>query len=246
MNQTSQGPKYGALAPGSAPKQQLDPGRQSRQRDLPEVPGRAGSVHYPGPDRFRLHLGDVCGSLLPMFGGRYNLWNLDNLFFLALGIVLPLVVTALFVARRLQPGNIVRIGSLSTDQFASVVASFALTLFFLSAAGAFTVFVLVGLIGSVGLLAATVLAPHLPFLRDDFQDRAEQPAHVVARESTVPTRKPAVPKPVKPSRSLPARHRPAWQQRRSRRCRAGTRSTCRSRACRCPGNGRCGHQRTCP
>jgi hypothetical protein len=137
------------------------------------------------------------GSLLPMFGGRYNLWNLDNLFFLALGIILPLVVTALFVARRLQPGNIVRIGSLSTDQFASVVASFALTLYFLSAAGAFTVFVLVGLIGSVGLLAATVLAPHLPLLRDDFQDRADQPAHVVARESAIPTRKPAVPKPAK-------------------------------------------------
>jgi hypothetical protein len=199
MNQTSQGPKYGALAPGSAPE-------AAAGSEAPE-PGGVTSPKYQavlGPFTIR----DVTvfgstllmfvGSLLPMFGGRYNLWNLDNLFFLALGIILPLVVAALFVARRLQPGNIVRIGSLSTDQFASVVASFALTLFFLSTAGAFTVFVLVGLIGSVGLLAATVLAPHLPLLRDDFKDRAEQPAHVVARESAIPTRKPPVPKPAKP------------------------------------------------
>ncbi|MGO4857535.1 hypothetical protein [Arthrobacter sp. 2MCAF14] len=199
MNQTSQGPKYGAIAPGSAPEAPAGSG-------APE-PGSMTSPKYQavlGPFTIRdltvfgSTLLMFVGSLLPMFGGRYNLWNLDNLFFLALGIILPLVVTALFVARRLQPGNIVRIGSLSTDQFASVVASFALTLFFLSAAGAFTVFVLVGLIGSLGLLAATVLAPHLPLLRDDFQDRAEQPAHVVARESAVPTRKPAVPKTAKP------------------------------------------------
>ena len=207
MNQTSQGPKSGAQAPGSAPEAAAGSGAP--------VPGSLTSPKYQavlGPFTIR----DVTvfgsallmfvGSLLPMFGGRYNLWNLNNLFFLALGILLPLVVAALFVSRRLQPGNVVRIGSLSTDQFASVVASFALTLFFLSAAGAFTVFVLVGLIGSAGLLAATVLAPHLPLLRDDFKDRAEQPAHVVARESAIPTRKPAVPKPAKPE---PAKPEPA-------------------------------------
>ncbi|MDQ0211632.1 hypothetical protein [Arthrobacter bambusae] len=207
MNQTSQGPKSGAQAPGSAPEAAAGSGAP--------VPGSLTSPKYQavlGPFTIR----DVTvfgsallmfvGSLLPMFGGRYNLWNLNNLFFLALGILLPLVVAALFVSRRLQPRNVVRIGSLSTDQFASVVASFALTLFFLSAAGAFTVFVLVGLIGSAGLLAATVLAPHLPLLRDDFKDRAEQPAHVVARESVIPTRKPAVPKPAKPE---PAKPEPA-------------------------------------
>ncbi len=207
MNQTSQGPKSGAQAPGSAPEAAAGSGAPA--------PGSSTSPKYQavlGPFTIRdmtvfgSALLMFVGSLLPMFGGRYNLWNLNNLFFLALGILLPLVVAALFVARRLQPKNVVRIGSLSTDQFASVVASFALTLFFLSAAGAFTVFVLVGLIGSVGLLAATVLAPHLPLLRDDFKDRAEQPAHVVARESVIPTRKPAVPKPAKPE---PAKPEPA-------------------------------------
>lgn len=199
MNQTSLGPKNGAQSPGIAPEAGTGSG-------APE-PGSITSQKYQavlGPFTIRdaTVFGSILlmfvGSLLPMFGGRYNLWNVDNLFFLALGILLPLVVAALFVARRLQPGNIVRIGSLSTDQFASVVASFALALFFLSAAGAFSAFVLVGLIGSAGLLAATVLAPHLPLLRDDFKDRAEQPAHVVARESAIPTRKPAVPKQAKP------------------------------------------------
>ncbi len=71
-----------------------------------------------------------------MFSARYNLWNLGSLFFLGLGIVLPLIVAALFVARRLAPETKVRIGSLSVDQFGSVVASFAVAFFFLSAAGA--------------------------------------------------------------------------------------------------------------
>ncbi|MHC8608965.1 hypothetical protein ACW4FP_15060 [Paenarthrobacter ureafaciens] len=133
-------------------------------------------------------------SLLPMFGGRYNLWNLGNLFFLLLGVILPLVVAALFVARRLQPGTNIRIGSLSIDQFASVTAAFALPLFFLTIADSFNGSVLLGLVGSVGLLAATVLGPHLPFLSVDFKGRAETPAHVVARQATVPTRKPAAPK----------------------------------------------------
>jgi hypothetical protein len=144
-------------------------------------------------------------SLLPMFGERYNLWNLGNLFFLLLGIILPLVVVALFVARRLQPGTIVRVGSLSVDQFASVTASFAFPLFFLTIANSFNGGVLLGLIGSVGLLAATVLAPHLPWLSADFKGRAETPAHVVAREAAVPSRKPAAPKtPKEPTAPKPA------------------------------------------
>ena len=42
-------------------------------------------------------------SLIPMFAVRYNLWNLGSLFFLGLGVVLPLIVAALFAARRLAP-----------------------------------------------------------------------------------------------------------------------------------------------
>ena len=152
-------------------------------------------------------------SLIPMFASRYNLWNLGSLFFLGLGIVLPLIVTALFVARRLTPESKVRIGSLSIDQFASVVASFALAFFFLSAAGAFVPVMLVALIGSLGLFAATVLAPFIPVLAGDFLDRAEVPAHVVARESAVPFRKPSAPKEPKPAKDPGSSTLAGWSKR---------------------------------
>lgn len=133
-------------------------------------------------------------SLLPVFLTRFNLWNVGNLFFLGLGIVLPLIVSALFAARRLAPATKVRIGSLSVDQFASVVASFAVAFFFLSVAGDYHPALLAGLIGSVILFAATVLGRFIPYFASDFEGRQEVPAHVVARESAVPLPKPRTPK----------------------------------------------------
>lgn len=133
-------------------------------------------------------------SLIPMFALAYNLWNLGSLFFLGLGIVLPLIVTALFVARRLSPTTKIRIGSLSIDQFASVVASFTLAFFFLAAAGAFVPSMLIALLGAVGLFAATVLARWIPFFAGDFLGREETPAHIVAREAVAPVHKPRAPK----------------------------------------------------
>ncbi|MDQ1060134.1 putative membrane protein YeaQ/YmgE (transglycosylase-associated protein family) [Arthrobacter globiformis] len=142
-------------------------------------------------------------SLIPMFAVRYNLWNLGSLFFLGLGVVLPLIVAALFAARRLAPDTKVRIGSLSVDQFGSVVASFAVGFFFLSVAGAYTPSLLVALIGSLVLLAATVLARYIPFFAGDFLDRAEVPAHIMARDSAVPVRKPKSSKEPKPAAAAP-------------------------------------------
>ena len=133
-------------------------------------------------------------SLIPMFAVRYNLWNLGSLFFLGLGILLPLIVSALFVARRVSPGTRMRIGSLSVDQFASVVASFAVAFFFLAVAGAYVPSMLVALVGALGLFAATVLARLIPYLAGDFLDRQETPAHVVARDAAAPVRKPRAPK----------------------------------------------------
>ncbi|MCU1522977.1 MAG: hypothetical protein JWN19_3362 [Arthrobacter sp.] len=136
-------------------------------------------------------------SLIPMFAVRYNLWNLGSLFFLGLGILLPLIVSALFVARRVSPGTRMRIGSLSVDQFASVVASFALAFFFLAVAGAYVPTMLLALVGALGLFAATVLARLIPYLAGDFLDREETPAHVVARDAAAPVRKPREPKEAK-------------------------------------------------
>ena len=133
-------------------------------------------------------------SLIPMFAVRYNLWNLGSLFFLGLGILLPVIVAALFVARRLSPETKIRIGSLSVDQFGSVVASFAVAFFFLAVAGAYDPRMLLALAGALGLFVATVLGRLVPFFAGDFLGRAEVPAHVVARESAVPVRKPRAPK----------------------------------------------------
>ncbi|HEX9228781.1 MAG TPA: hypothetical protein VF885_19445, partial [Arthrobacter sp.] len=93
-----------------------------------------------------------------------------------------------------SPGTKIRIGSLSVDQFGSVVASFAVAFFFLSVAGAFVPSMLLALVGALGLLAATVLARLIPFFAGDFLDRAEVPAHVVARDSAVPVHKPRAPR----------------------------------------------------
>lgn len=163
-------------------------------------PGRYQAVAGPFTPRDLTIFGGTLlmfiASLLPIFGGRFNLWAVDNLFFLGVGIILPVIVTALFVARRLQPDTVIRIGSLSIDQFASVVASFAFALFFLTAVVTFSGSVILGLLGALAMLAATVLAPHVPYLSEDFKDRAEIPAHVVARPAAVPTRRPVVPKAV--------------------------------------------------
>ncbi|BCW49839.1 hypothetical protein [Arthrobacter sp. StoSoilB13] len=202
MNQLSPGPHDShPTGPDTAAGKANDAGTTTAAKSASGAPTKYEAVAGPFTIRDLTVFGSVLlmfiASLLPMFGGRFNLWNLDNLFFLLLGIILPVVVVALFVARRLQPGTIVRVGSLSIDQFASVTAAFAVALFFLTIAQSFNGSVLLGLVGSLGLLAATVLAPHLPLLSADFKGRAETPAHIVARQAAIPTRKPAAPKPPK-------------------------------------------------
>ncbi|MCZ2401806.1 hypothetical protein IV498_01050 [Paenarthrobacter sp. Z7-10] len=138
------------------------------------------------------------GSLLPIFraGNMVNLWNGASLFFVGIGIVLPLIVAGLFLARRLAARSTFRVGSLSVDQFGSVVASFAVAYFFLSIVSDFGLGFLIALIGSLALLAATVAAPWLPFFAADFAGRPESAAHPVARDAVLPVRKPAAaPKP---------------------------------------------------
>ncbi|MBD1594099.1 hypothetical protein HC744_18890 [Arthrobacter sp. S1_S22] len=203
MNQQSFGQKTGPDTAGSGHGAGTaeGPGSQAAVGKAPAA-GKASNANEAVLGPFTIRDLTVFGgtlilfvaSLLPIFGARYNLWNLNNLFFLGLGIVLPLIVSALFAARRLSPATTIRIGSLSIDQFASVVASFAVAFFFVSVAGAYVPSLLVGLIGSLVLFAATVLGRFLPYLSSDFQDRAEVPAHVVAREAAVPIQKPRAPK----------------------------------------------------
>lgn len=153
----------------------------------------------------------LVASLLPILFGRFNLWNAGSLFFLGLGIVLPMIVTALFAARRLAPATKVRIGSLSVDQFASVVASFALAFFFVSAAAAYVPSLLVGLVGSAILFAATVLGRFIPFFAGDFLGREETTAHIMARDSAVPAPKPHTPKEPKPAAEAGSKAKPGFR-----------------------------------
>ncbi len=139
------------------------------------------------------------GTLLPFVDGRVQyttFWSSASLFFVGIGILLPIIALALLAGRRLgSPG--LRVGSLSVDQFASVTAVLAATFFFLQTVTAFQVGPLVALIGSLAMLATTVVGPFLPTIRNDFADRPEVPAHLAARPITAA--RPRPPKPAKPA-----------------------------------------------
>ncbi|MCP9001095.1 hypothetical protein NFC73_15380 [Pseudarthrobacter sp. RMG13] len=204
MNQQSFGQKFGRATeagPGSTPGGGSAKGVQKPAGAKPGTTNQAvlGPFTLRDLTVFAATLILLVASLLPIFFGRFNLWNAGSLFFLGLGIVLPLIVTALFAARRLAPATKVRIGSLSVDQFGSVVASFALAFFFVSTAAAFVPSLLVGLVGSVVLFAGTVLSRFIPYFAGDFLGRDETPAHVMARDSAVPLPKPHTPKEPKPA-----------------------------------------------
>ncbi|MGW9403494.1 hypothetical protein ACWGQ2_05915 [Arthrobacter sp. NPDC055585] len=126
----------------------------------------------------------LIGSVLPFaIGTGRNLWTAFSLFYVGIGIIMPLIVAGLFIARRLAPSARLRVGSLSLDQFASVIAVLAAIFFFLQIVYVFSIGSLLGLIGSVALLAATTFAPHIPPFAAEFSDRSEIPAHPVAREA---------------------------------------------------------------
>ncbi|WAP52344.1 hypothetical protein OL239_03420 [Arthrobacter sp. ATA002] len=139
----------------------------------------------------------LIGSLLPWstsFDLELNLWSpLTPLFFLGIGIVLPLLVAGLFAARRMAPELKYRIGSLSVDQFGSVVAVLATAFFFLQLVNEFTIGTLLTFIGALGLVASTTLAPHIPPFSHEFAERPETPAHVTARDAVRLQRRPAAP-----------------------------------------------------
>ncbi len=167
--------------------------------------GTTGGTAVAGPLTIRdlAVLGAVAiifiGSLIPLVVtdvGSFNLWSTTNLFYVGIGMVLPLAVGALFVIRRFSPGTRLRLGSLSLDQFASVVAVFAVFFFFAGTATNFRIGYLVGLIGAVVLMASTTCAMWIPVLAADFAGRAEVPAHVTARDAVAPAVHPASPKPV--------------------------------------------------
>ncbi|MBD8044548.1 hypothetical protein H9638_12090 [Arthrobacter sp. Sa2BUA2] len=150
----------------------------------------------------------LVGSVLPFtIGSGLNLWTAFSLFYVGIGIIMPLLAAGLFIARRLSPDMKLRIGSLSVDQFASVIAVLAVIFFFLQLVYVFSIGSLIGLIGSVALVSATTFAPHIPPFSEEFKGRTEVPAHPVARDALPLHRapKPApAPKPEGPAAGTPA------------------------------------------
>lgn len=163
----------------------------------------ANAVAGPLTVRDLVVLGSVLiifvASLVPIvktLAGSLNLWNTSGLFYIGIGVVLPLVVGGLFLARRMSPATKVRIGSLSIDQFGSVVAAFATYFFFVGTVSNFGIAFLIGLIGSLLLLVSTVCAQWIPAFAADFTGRVEVPAALAARDAVPAVKRPGAPKPV--------------------------------------------------
>ncbi|MEV7633227.1 hypothetical protein AB0N64_12555 [Microbacterium sp. NPDC089318] len=125
-------------------------------------------------------------SFFPIGPSGDTVWTTGIHWILMMGV--PTAAVFLIALRRLSPEGIRRVGSLGIDQFASVAASvaavaWAQVLWQQVAATIATGAVLIGWVAIVGqlamlaLVAATVFAPFLPRLRDDFHGRMETLAH---------------------------------------------------------------------
>ncbi|GAB3278248.1 hypothetical protein GCM10027449_18300 [Sinomonas notoginsengisoli] len=132
------------------------------------------------------------GSLLPLLDRSLpaNLWNASNLFFLTIGVLAPVAAAALFAWRRFSPGQRLRVGSLSVDQFASVVAVLSASFYFVLGVTSLTAGAVVGLLGGLAMLASTTVARLIPPFAADFDGRPEVPAHVVARDAAPTAHRP--------------------------------------------------------
>ena len=132
MNDIQPGTVVGTVAPPTASGQPAGPAA---------APG--GAVLGPFTLRDLVIFGSVLvmlvGTVLPIAGaGGSNFWNSSTVYFLVIGIVLPLAVAVMFLVQRLNRSGLIRVGSLSLDQFGSVVASFAAGYFFLLTVGGFS------------------------------------------------------------------------------------------------------------
>ncbi|MBG6216138.1 hypothetical protein IWX75_000575 [Arthrobacter sp. CAN_A6] len=155
------------------------------------------------------------GTLIPFARDTIsyqNFWTISPLFYVGLGILLPVAAAALLASRRLGTATL-RVGSLSVDQFASVSAVLASVFFFLETVTFFQAGALVSLIGALGMLVATVLAPHLPPLNKDFKERPDSGAHLVARPVLAARPKPPrQPKESKEPKPVPAEQVEQWTE----------------------------------
>lgn len=104
----------------------------------------------------------LAGSIVPLSTSRWglNLWGSTNLFFLGIGILMPLAAAGFILARAASSGKPTgdagpRLGSLSTEQFAHVTSWLALSYFFITFVTTLDAVLLIGLAGAFGLLVTS-------------------------------------------------------------------------------------------
>lgn len=119
----------------------------------------------------------LVGSFLPIPWSKtvaVNMWIFPGLpFHFFVSVLLPLAIAAGFLWRRLQGHSRVRVGSLSLDQAASVVAIIASAYFLNSYVASMAPAYLIGLFGGLAMVAGTTLASYLGSFRGDFVSGGE-------------------------------------------------------------------------
>ena len=137
----------------------------------------------------------LVGSFLPIPWSKtvaVNMWIFPGLpFHFFVSVLLPLAIAAGFLWRRLQGHSRVRVGSLSLDQAASVVAIIASAYFLNSYVASMAPAYLIGLFGGLAMVVGTTLASYLGAFRGDFVSGGESvlgsdvyPVPVAKKENT--------------------------------------------------------------
>jgi hypothetical protein len=150
--------------------------RRNHMTHAPDSPGQPTTHRTGGPGargRFthsRWDLGFLVsvlvvllGSIVPLATSRFglNVWGVYNPFFLGIGVLMPLAAAGLVLARATgstgSAGDGPRLGSLNAAQFAHVASWLALAFFFITFATTLDPVLVIGLIGSLGLVATSPL-----------------------------------------------------------------------------------------
>jgi hypothetical protein len=87
-----------------------------------------------------------------------NVWSAYNLFFLGIGVLLPLAAAGFVLARAYRhTGNGPHLGSLNTEQFAHVASWLSLAFFFITFVTTLDPVLVIGLVGALGLVTTSPL-----------------------------------------------------------------------------------------
>ncbi|MGM7671092.1 hypothetical protein [Microbacterium sp. A93] len=137
----------------------------------------------------------LAGSLIPLITVRWgvNLWGAYNLFFIGIGVLLPLTAAGFQLARAASGASArdvrdagPRLGSLSTEQFAHVAAWLALAFYFITFATTLDPVLLIGLAGGLGLVVTSPLRGLVAPLVTGAAGRARSAGSPAARAGSSP------------------------------------------------------------